>query len=253
MKTMLRKFKINHIKKDTVDLVLSDGNGQSFRIPKFGQSFQLPSNLRLKFQPAKLDVTYIYGTDIVLAMHLNKVLIYHQSEDNFPEWKTFFEMYSNTDAEIELSIRHFDEQTGVLLWNLKHQEDDVFKFRELLLLSHYSNDDLPRLVSRLKIENSLIFAIKEAYQDLKHRQKNRKEILLNCFKEYANLPTDLPFFVEWCLEEMDILYKLYRQDKKRGITLANLQDSQIIAHTSKLIPISIEPEKISEFINSGKF
>ncbi len=249
MRTMLRKFKINHIQKDVEDFVLKDGKGRSFRVPKSDVSPDFPSNLRLKFRPARLNVTYIYGTNIVLEMRLNGALLYWQSEKKFPEWERFFKTYSNTDAEIELSVRHFDERADILLWNLAHQENDVFKFREQLLLSSYCND-LPRMISRLKIENSLIFAVKAMRSHFAQNKHEQKSILLHCFENYANLPSDLPFFVDWCLEEMEILNKLYKQDLSKKITVSNLGESQILKHTSKLIPICISDEKISEFMNS---
>ena len=246
---MLRKFKITHIKKDTDDFVLSDGNGSSFRIPLADFTGSYPSNLRLKFQPARLNVTYIYGTNIILAIRLNNTLLYWQPERNFPEWEEFFETYSNTDAEIELSVRHFDEKADILSWNLSHQERDVFRFREELLFSHYDKD-IPNMISRLKIENSLIFAVKSMRNN--HSCNEQKDLLLRYFKDYAGLPTDLPYFVEWCLEEMEILNKLYRQDLAKKISLSNLEKSQVVKHTSKLIPISISDEKIKEYVSSFK-
>ena len=246
---MLRKFRITHIKKDTDGLVLSDGNGSSFRVPKSELTASYPSNLRLKFQPARLNITYIYGTNIVLEMRLNNTILYWLPERNFPEWEEFFETYSNTDVEIELSVRHFNEKADILLWNLRHQENDVFRFREELLFKHYGKD-VPNMISRLKIENSLIFAVKSMRGN--YGRNKRKDILLHYFEDYAHLPTDLPYFVDWCLEEMDILHKLYRQDLAKKISLSNLEKSQVMKHSSKLIPISISDEKIKEYVSSFK-
>ncbi len=251
MRTRKKTYHINHIQYGVANVTMTDGKGHSFTVPNQANRKTYPSNLRLKLWPATLEVTYIYGTDIRLLMTLNKQLVFCQSEKSFPEWEEFFAKRSETEADIELAVRCYNNDDRLLLYNLYHEYNDVFKIRQEILLKYYRKE-VPNLVARLKVENNIICALRGSLDELVGHHFNKRQVFLEKLQNYAGALMEYPSFVNWCLEEMTEMAKLYGRDKQRCCqsTPQGMRTSEVIKRSSKLIPITISDERIQEYINS---
>ena len=248
MKTNTRNFCITRIVYHSNDTVLMDKHGKSFTIEKNQYDGPFPNSFQLFFKPPTLYVTYIYGTSIVLEMKLNKRVLFKRKSSCFTEWEQFFNRYSGLEQELELVVRRYDNQCQFLQMNLENQLPNVLRYREEILLKYYK-DALPNLVQRLKIENDLIFALTKSWVMISPHSLAYSERLKKALFNAVELPFELPLFTNWCLEEMETLDKLYKKDKHRGCS-ANLKKihlSEVIKHSSKLIPITISDEAIKNY------
>lgn len=248
MKTKDVRFYVSHIDVGPTEIHFRTTNGRAVKVRKGCREFEYPSNFLLLFQKAKLDVTYIYGTDIPLEMKLDNQTIYQQSREKFSQWQKFFEGKDDLQIDIDLALSCYDENEGLLVYNLSQQNKNVFRYREEILLRQYANA-IPKLVQRLKIENNLIYAVCSSYFKVFATDLSQKMRLEYCLKECSGLNLEFDCLEKWYLEEMMLLDKLYQQDKENGChqDLSRIQESRIIRHSSELIPITISDDAINAF------
>ena len=250
MKTKLRKMRIVHIRKNANVVTLTDWKGNSFDFPELKNCLKkCPSNLILIFKPVLFTIKYAASTNIVIEIKVGKTPVYSMDPKKFEKLQHLFDTHTETEAEIELSLRHYNDKDALLCYNLNCQTNDVFKFREEILLRYY-RDEIPHLVSRIKLENDLICALTSSWHFFP--RKTKKEMFKECLEKNFNLLAEYPNFIEWCLQEMDELDKLYRKDKRNKChsDLSKIVFSQVIKHTSPLLPLSISDEKIQEYVSS---
>lgn len=248
MKTNTERFCITRIFKHPNDTILVAKEGRCFTVLKDQYDGLFPSNFQLFFKSATLAITYIYGTQIVLEMKLNKRVLFKKSCSLFPEWEQFFSRYSGIEEELELAVKRYDNHYHFLQLNLGNQLNNVLRYREEILLEYY-RDAIPNLVQRLKIENDLIFALTKSWVILTARPIALSDRMKESLFKVTNLPLELPLFSKWCLEEMETLDNLFKRDKHRGCSVnpIRMQLSEVIKHSSKLIPITISDEVIKDY------
>jgi len=246
-------MRIVHIRKNANVVLLIDWKGNSCTLPELKNCLaKCPSNLILIFKPVLVTIKYVANTNIVLEVKMGENLVYEMPEKKLKRLQHLFDTHSETEAEIELSLQYYDNRENILWYNLGHQTKDVFKFREEILLRYY-RDEIPQLVSRIKLENDLICALTSSWHFFPQRTK--KEVFKKCLEQNIGALgalTTYPNFVEWCLQEMEEFDKLYHRDKRNKChsDLSKLVLSQVIKHSSPLVPISISDEKIQAYVNS---
>lgn len=247
MKKKLKEFRITRIVRDMGEIVFADRKGRLVRIPQSDYKGTYPSVFKLFFRPAVLNVSYVYGTRTVLQIRMNGKIVYSLAENERRKWEKFFADKTDLQIELDLASLYYDENDGILRYNLGNQEKNVLRYREEILLNSYRKS-VPDLVARIKIENDLICALLNYRAEVKGRNFSAKEAAFY-LKKCTNLPLELPEFEKWCIDEMRALNKLYQEDKKVGCDrdTGRMHLSKVIGHTSELIPVKIEDEAIRTF------
>lgn len=252
METKLRKMRIMHIRKNADAVMLTDWKGNSIEIPELKTCLdRCPSNLLLVIKPVVFTITYAASTSIAIEVKAGKTLVYRIPQKELSYLNRLFDAHSEIEAEIELSLQYYDNKDTLLWYNLNRQTKDVFKFREEILLRYY-RDEIPHLVARIKIENNLINALTSSWHNCSNPRTAKKVLFREYLSRYAKLFERYPNFEKWCLQEMEELDKLYRKDKRNKChsDLSKLLLSQVVKHSSPLIPVNISDERIQEYINS---